>query len=526
MKSDRVTYLTNILFPCVVFSGATGVVAGSLIFLFRQGASLMGRWSSMGYQWAGVHPVRVGLLLLAAGVLGLISWFFWKYLPDCRGGGIPASVGWVRGLLSFRWVSCLFGVFASSMITFLGGIPLGTEGPSVQIGTAVGKGTVRLLGRRHPAWDRYVMTGGASAGFAAATGAPLTGILFAFEDAHRRFSPMLLMVSAMTAVSGALTVRGLFALTGQSWKLFDFPQSPALPLRHCWTALLLGVFCGLFAVLFTRLYSLLGSVLKKGNKQIPPVVRIVFLFVCVALLGVWLPGMTGSGHHLMEEAFRGNGAWWILILLLCARSLFLILANNLGVTGGLFLPTLTFGALLGALWGKGLMAAGLLSQEYFGVMVIVGMCSFLGASSRTPLMAIAFSLEALSGIGNVLPVILGVCFAYVVIELTGTECFIDRVLSQKVESEAKGKNMVTVEEKFTVRPQSFAIGKEVRDILWPPRCQVLSIDRNHSAAHGGATLSQGDILLLYYRTYDTNQTQRELESLLGPQSEEENEKST
>ena len=125
----------------------------------------------------------------------------------------------MRGVLSVRWLTCLLGVFFSSLITYLGGIPLGTEGPSVQMGTAVGKGTVRLLGRRHLAWDRYVMTGGAGAGFAAATGAPLTGILFAFEEAHERFSPMLLMVSAMTVASGSLTAEFLFSLTGDSWEM-------------------------------------------------------------------------------------------------------------------------------------------------------------------------------------------------------------------------------------------------------------------------------------------------------------------
>lgn len=519
MKRDRITYLNNILFPCVVFSGVTGVVTGGLIFLFRWGVSFVADWSFSAYEWVRQNPLWLGVFLLIAGVLGGLSWLFWNYLPDGRGGGIPASIGWVRGVLSFRWFFCLIGTFFASMITYLGGVPLGTEGPSVLMGTAVGKGTVRLLGRRHPAWDRYVMTGGAGAGFAAATGAPLTGILFAFEEAHQRFSPMLLMVSAMTAISASLTSKGLFTLTGTSWSLFDFPQLQGLPLRYAWAPLLVGIVCGLFAVVFTKGYDWTERLLSKG-KKVPSFLRIVLLFVLVALVGFFFPESTGSGHDLIESVFHGQGFWFLLVALLLIRAVFLIFANNLGITGGLFIPSLAFGALLGALCGKALITLGILPESYFGVLVLVGMCSFLGASARTPLMAIAFSMEALSGINNVLPVVLGVCFAFVVIELTGMECFVDTVLFKKIRASQAGKQMEIKEEKFTVQPNSFVIGKEVRDILWPPHCQVLSIDHVHSAAHGGATLEQGDVLHLYYQTSDPDETSWQIEALLGKQVRE------
>ena len=519
MKQDRITYLTNILFPCVVFSVVTGILTGGLIFLFRFAASHVEDWASVAYEWVRHNPLWLGVFLLAAAGLGVLSWIFWKFLPDSRGGGIPTSIGWVRGVLSFRWIPCLFGTFASSLITYLGGVPLGTEGPSVQMGTAVGKGTVRLLGGRHLAWDRYVMTGGASAGFAAATGAPLTGILFTFEEAHQRFSPMLLMVSSMTAVTASITSKGLCSLFGGTWHLFEIPQSQPLPLRYFWAPLLVGIVCGLFALLFTKVYDWTGSFLSKG-KKFPVLLRICLLFCAVALAGFFFPQSIGSGHDLIEEVFHGHGIWGILLVLLLIRSVFLIFANNLGVTGGLFIPSLAFGALIGALCGRGLIVLGLLPESYYGVLVIVGMCAFLGASSRIPLMAIAFSMEALSGINNLMPVILGVCLAYVVMELTGTEDFVDTVLSKKIRHSAKGTPSVVKEEKFIVQPHSFVIGKEVRDILWPPRCQVLSIDRVRAAAHGRTTLAQGDVLHLHYYSDETGDAERQLEALLGHQEKE------
>lgn len=519
MKRNRVTYIKNILFPCVVFSVVTGGLTGGLIFLFRRAAGTVSDLSFTAYDFVRENPKLLPLFLLGAAALGVLSWLLLKFIPDCRGGGIPTAIGQLRGLLPLRWLSCLFGVFVSSLVTFLSGVPLGTEGPSVQMGTALGRGTVRLLGRNHPAWDRYVMTGGASAGFAAATGAPLTGILFAFEEVHERFSPMLLMVSAMTAVSGSVTAKFLFEITGSSWDMFHFALDSVLPINQFWAPLFVGLVCGLFAVLFTKGYSLVGKVLQ-NLKKIPLIVKIVSVFLLVAVMGLFVHGSVGSGHHLVEEVLGGEGIWISLLLLLCIRSLLLIVANNVGITGGLFVPALAFGALLGALCGKTLIFLGFLSEEYYPLLIVVGMCSFLGASSRTPLMAVAFALEALCGWNNILPVILGVSLAYVVIEIFGIMGFVDTVVKKKVEGIRARKQAVTVDREFTVQTDSFVIGKEVRDVLWPPSCIVLSVDRNPAAARGSSEISEGDILHLHYRTFDGAETVKQIEALVGNQSED------
>ncbi|MBO5214415.1 MAG: chloride channel protein [Clostridia bacterium] len=514
MKRNRVTYLKNILFPCVLFSAVTGILTGGLIFLFRMGATALSRWSSSAYDFFRENPKALPLLLLGTLALGTVSWLFLKVIPDCRGGGIPTSIGLLRGALSFRWLSSLVGVFFSSMVTFLMGIPLGTEGPAVQMGTAVGRGTVRLLGRRHPAWDRYVMTGGAGAGFAAATGAPLTGILFAFEEAHGRFSPMLLMVSAMTAAFSSVTSKTLFSLAGFSWEMFPIATDTFLPLHRLWAPVAVGILCGLFAVLFTKGYTLFGSFLQK-LKKIPLICNVLLIFLITGVVGVIFPQSVGSGHHLIEELLTGEGSFGILILLLILRSALLIGANHVGITGGLFVPSLAFGALLGAIFGKAVLFLGIFPEEYYPILIIVGMCSFLAASSRTPLMAIAFALEVLCGPSNILAVIFGVALAYVIIEMFGIMGFVDTVVEKKIEKAHGEKPLETVDRDFTVQPNSFVVGKEIRDILWPPSCIVLSIDRNPAAARGSGEISEGDVLHLHYQTVDPDATAQSIYDLVG-----------
>ncbi len=519
MRQKRLTYAKNILLPCLVFSVITGIFTGALIFLFKIASSAVFSLSARLYGLVRANPIWLPCLLVGAGLVGVLSALILKYEKNCRGGGIPTSVAILRGLIDFSWLKNIILLFASSMLTFLGGVPLGNEGPSVQMGTAVGRGTVRIFGKDNPAWDRYIMTGGACGGFAAATGAPLSGIFFAFEEAHRRFSPMIFMVASMTVISATATMNVFCGAFGVSPYMFDFGTVKALPLRFIWLALLLGVVCGFIAVAFTKLYSRTGAFLSVTLKALPFTLKAVIIFVLVALCGFASGGLVGSGHGLIEELVHGHGVWYMLILYFCVRALFLMLANQTGISGGLFIPTLTFGALIGALFAKGAMAIRVLPEQYFIVFIIIGMVAFLGASSRTPIMALTFSLEALSGVNNILPIAVGVTLAFLVIEAWGIISFNDTVMEQKAKSFRKGKRATEVDVCVTVKGGAFAVGKEVRDILWPPACTVLSVEKASSSAHE-IGIGVGDALHLKYITYDEQRTKNLIEAIVGKQGQD------
>ncbi|MBQ2735618.1 MAG: chloride channel protein [Clostridia bacterium] len=510
-------YLKNILLPCLVFSAITGVLTGVLIFLFKLASSHVIALSSNLYALVRQNPTYIPLLVLGAAALGLLAALILRAAPNCRGGGIPTSIALLRGLIEFKWIKSVFLLFASAMLTYLGGVPLGNEGPSVQMGTAVGRGTVRLFAKKHRAWDRYIMTGGACAGFAAATGAPITGILFAFEEAHRRFSPMIFMSAAMTVIFGSATNELLCKQAGISASMFDLVLTNVLPLQFLWVTILIGIVCGVCAIFFTKLYRVCGTVLKTKLECIPFTAKLVTVFVSVALVGLASGYLLGSGHDLIHELLHGAGVWYLLILYFCVRAILLIVANNVGITGGLFVPSLVFGAILGALCGRALIFSGLLDEQHYVITVIVGMASFLAASSRTPITAVTFAAEALCGFSNVLPVAAGVTFAYLTIETVGVIGFNETVLENKVEAENAGKTAHIVNAYLTVRDGSFAVGKEIRDILWPPTCVILSVDKN-PATVGSVGISEGDILHVHYRSYDPPATQALLEALVGEQA--------
>ncbi len=507
--------------PYLLLSLFCGAVVGALIFVFKITASAVISLSGEVYSFVRGEPAYLPLLVAGAAFLGLAASFILRYAPDGRGGGIPTAISVLRGLITFSWVKSLFSMFTSAMLTYLCAVPLGNEGPSVQMGTAVGRGCVRIFGKNHEAWDRYIMTGGACAGFAAATGAPLTGVFFAFEEAHRRFSPMIFTVSAITAVSSSAVMKLLCDITGTSYSIFGFELTQTMPLQYIWVAFAVGVVCGVCAMLFSKAYKAVRELLNGKLAKLPFWAKMTLVFAIVSLLGFFSADFVGSGHSLVDELIEGHGIWYLLMLFFLVRALLLLFANNIGVTGGLFVPTLAFGAIIGALIAKPLVAVHILPEQYYGIVVIIGITAILASLSRTPIMAIAFSLEALGAVSNILPVILGVTVAHLVVEGFEIAPFTDVVIEGKLEDAHKGREPIVVDTRLTVAEGAFVIDKEIRDILWPPSCVILSVHKNPDIkVRDGASIYAGDELDVHYRSYDPAETERVLESYVGKQSED------
>ncbi len=508
--------LKNMLIPCFLLSSLAGIITGAFIFLFKVASSKVISFSGIIYDAVRNDPLLIAPFILGMAVLGVVCHFIITLAPDCKGGGIPTALTILRGFISFNWVPSAFVLFVSALVTFFGGVPLGNEGPSVQMGCALGKGTVNIFAKKNRAWDRYIMTGGACAGFCAATGSPLSGLLFAIEEVHHRFSPLIFMSVSAATLSSAVTMRILGSVFGVETALFHFTLSEVLPYKFIPVAIGVGIVSGIAAVGFTKLYVAINKLINETLKKFPSICKIVLIFVIVGILGLLSGSFTGSGHSLIDEIIEGHAfAPLILVLFILVRALLLLFANNAGITGGLFVPSLAFGAILGKIISSCLVMAGLLPENYEVIIVIIGMASFLSAVSRIPLTAIAFSLEALSGLSNIIPIAIGCALAYITVETIGVTEFCDTVIEHKIHSAKKGKKLFTADVHMKVEKGAFVVGQEIRNILWPPTCVVMSVDKQKINEH---TLDEGDVLHLRYKTTDPEDSLDLLESILGKQT--------
>ncbi|MBQ9801712.1 MAG: chloride channel protein [Clostridia bacterium] len=521
MKEKKLKHkIQNILWPCVVFAGVTGVVTGAVVFAFRVISEGVINVSHHIYGFAHENPQFIPLVVAGAVLAALLVAFCLTYSPHSRGGGIPTAVALIRGLITFHWLRNIVFVFTSALLSYLCGIPLGNdEGPAVQMGTAVGSGTARVLGKKRRAWERYLMTGGATAGFATATCAPVTAVLFGLEEGHSRFSPLLIMSSVSSVLCGMGTLELLCRLFDKSSALFHFTIAQVLPLSLVWVVIPVGLLCGGFAYVFGECTHAIRGLLHKKFKHVHTFFKVAPVFAVVAIIGCVYYDAIGTGHHLIESLLEHRVAWYVSLLLLVIRSLLVILSNDVGATGGLFTPLLSFGALIGSAVAEALVALNVLDETHFMLMVVVGMVSFFAASVRTPLTAMAFAIEALSGFGNILPILLAVMISYVIVEAVGANSINEIAMEREIHKENRGKALHVVDVTVEALPGSFAIGKEPRDILWPPSCKLLSVKQENAERHfyTGGHIEENDVLRLNFTTYDPERTAAELCALLGEQ---------
>lgn len=518
---NRKTYLKNVFVPGMMLSGLTGVLTGALIFFYKWCAELLSERSGAIYAAVRENPWYIPLMLLCLAAMGAVTSVVIKGAPAVRGGGIPTAEGILRGLLTFKWLRTLVSMLVNSFIGFFAGLPLGNEGPSVLMGTAIGRGTGSLIGRA-PAWDRYVMTGGAAAGFAVATGAPVTGVVFALEEAHKRFSPMILMValSAVTCAYG--TAEALGRLFHRSTAMFDIYLLPALPLRYIWLGAAAGLAAALAGVLFVKGFALSYKVFSERLTRVPHAVKLAVLFVLVGAVALILPQAAGSGHSVIESLLDRKLVWTLILALLLVKIVLILLSGGAGATGGLFIPVLTVGALTGALVAEAAVALGL-PEWCYAPVVAVTIAAFLGGTLRAPLTALAFFMEALGGIRELLPAVLAVTIAYAVLELLDVKPLYDIVLKSKLVALYGSDKPGIYELGAVVGEGAFVIGKTTRDVFWPPNCLVLQVTHTKGGPRmdedGEKVLRLGDTLRLRVQTYDLENTKNLISALINAKPE-------
>ena len=521
-------YFMNLIIPAFVFGSITGILTSAAVTLYKVCAKYVIALSEAGYEYLRGHLYFIPLALLALAGISFLFAYIYKKTPNLQGGGIPTSIGVLRGIITFKWVRNLLGTFLMSLTTFLVGVPLGNEGPCVQMGTAIGRGSVYTLAGKKRAWDRYTMTGGACSGFSAATGAPISGIMFAIEEAHQRLSPMIIIVSATSVMFARITTELLAPICGVSIDLFPQMSLVSLSVKDVWIPLVVGIAIGLFAVLFLHLYKLINYLFTKVLSKVPHRYKILSVMTLTLIAGLISFSFISTGHDLILELIDGKIAVYMLILLLLVRSILTICANSNGITGGMFIPILALGATLSSIVGKAIQGIFSLDDSYYVIILVLGITACISSMMKTPLTAIFFAVEALSCYENILYVVVVATVAFMITEVFGAKSINDSVLDNRVEEMNEGKSSRVIDTFVTVKKNAFAIGKQIRDIFWPANLFVLSLQHDETKGaevdeHGGKAIREGDILHVRYSTYDEVSTREELTAIVGIQEYDENE---
>lgn len=444
-----------------------GVAAGLAAIGFRAAlaAATAVRLALLG--WAHHWPALGWLLPVAIGALGAGSSVFLvrSYAPEARGSGIPHIKAVLHRLDTLRWRRVLVVKFIGGVLAIGSGLALGREGPTVQIGAAAGDAVAR--GLKALSRERLTLTAaGAGAGLAAAFNAPLAGLVFVLEEVQRDFRPIVFATAFIAAAVADILAR---VASGQL-PVFTVPSYPIPPLTTLPIFALLGIVSGGLGIAFNRgLLSGLDLFARcKGRNRL---LAAAMVGAGVGLVSWFYPFMVGSGHELAELALAGNLALVAIPGIFVLRYLLTVGSYGTSAPGGIFLPLLVLGSLLG-------LGTGLLAQQAAPEVVtrpeifaVVGMAAFFTAIVRAPLTGIVLILEMTGNYNQMLPLLVSCFCAYAVAEyfhdLPIYEALLARDLKRRGLVHRVTEPMVL---ELTVEPGAPFVGRRVRELGLPTGC--------------------------------------------------------
>jgi H+/Cl- antiporter ClcA len=273
---------------------------------------------------------------------------------------------------------------------------------------------------------------------------------------------------------------------------------------------------GIFAVLFLNYYSVINTLSNKLLRKVPHWVKIFGVLILTLTAGLVSTSYISTGHELILSLTEKSAPVLILITLILVRSTLTLLANTNKITGGIFIPILTIGALLSSLLARGLESAFAISPDFYAVILALGMAACIASLMKMPITAIAFAIEALGCGQNILHLVVVCTISYIITEMFGVKSINDKVIEDRIAEHSRRHPPKLIDTNVTIEKGSFAIGKEIRDIFWPAGLFVFSTthkEKTSTEEHHEEGLRADDVLHIRYTTCDEEASQRELDAI-------------
>jgi CIC family chloride channel protein len=346
----------------------------------------------------GVAPWR-RVLFPVVGSLG-IGYLLYRYFPNARGSGVPqtkAALFAREGRITLRTV---LGKFFCTSATLASGIPLGREGPSVQVGAGIGSVLGRLLGLRTEQVKNLIPVGAAAA-IAAAFNTPLAAVLFSLEEIMGDLHAPVIGAVVLASATAWMVLR----VSLGNHPLFKVPQYQLVHPAEFAVYAVLGVASGVVSVAFTKLLlSMRTRFLRLPQKTVwfQPVAG----GLLVGLMGWFVPQVLGVGYGYVGDALNGNMAFKMMVLLVVLKLLAVTTSYASGNAGGIFGPALFIGAMLGGTLGT--VAHHLFPAQTAtpGAYALVGMGAVFAGIVRAPMTSVLMIFEMTQDYAVIVPLMI------------------------------------------------------------------------------------------------------------------------
>jgi H+/Cl- antiporter ClcA len=273
------------------------------------------------------------------------------------------------------------------------GAPVGIEGPSIHIGSSIFYNFATFIKLKRKLLIHAFITIGGSVGLLVAFNSPLAAISFAFEEMGRELKKQAKILIGLVV---ALTFLLLIFLRGNNPYLGDFSISFNISgiYKFILPVIIIGVVCGVLGGIFAKLSTILIN--KITGKKFKILGIVFILGTIIAWLNYLSNGVVaGSGHLETMQILSGVNFGFEFAIMKFLATLSSVVSV---IPGGIFMPSISIGAGLGALFVE-------VFNANYQIIIILSMVAYLSAVIRAPWTASLVVLEMTTSL-NLLPLAL------------------------------------------------------------------------------------------------------------------------
>lgn len=450
-----------------------GIFAGLMVCLYR---FLLAGSEHILRGYLGIISGNVFYIILffiALAIMGILIDYLTKWEVDSSGSGIPQIYAEVKGHMEADWAKVLFSKIVSGVLTALGGLSLGPEGPSVQIGGMAGKGVAKIFKGSKTDELRLILVGSA-VGITAAFNAPLAGVIFVFEEINHGFDKTLVFIALVSAIVADFVSKVIFGqATILSFPIYD------IPLDSYWILIVLGFVIGILGYVYN--IGMIKSSDLVNSLKIPSWLKFVLVFMVSGVVALTIPEISDGGHFMMDMLDVAVPSLGVLAVLLVLKYIFSMFSFSSGAPGGIFLPILVLGAYIGAIFGSIAIPLFGLEHDLIYKFIVISMAGFFASTVRSPITGIVLLAEMSGSTGSLVAMIIVSLIAYVIPTLLGNEpiyeSLYDRLLLKKNREYVKKPSKHVLSE-YIVPLDCNYINFKIKDIPFPKNAIVVSVIRN------------------------------------------------
>lgn len=328
-------------------------------------------------------------------LLIFISYFITRWDICIQGNGIPQlkTYGYTKDE-RFNPQKSLPLMFLNSSISFYIGMPLGSEAPSVYMGGCIGSELNKVFNDDNLDDMKIAM----SAGFASAFVSPISGFFYAFEETLRSFS-----IIKIIKVAYVMFICYITSLIVNPDPILSIEYTIQFDLTYWYLFAFIIGFNYLIAIVILYIVPIIKKfILRHESFFLFKYRYFVFSFICLIVYATF-PILSGSGSNLINSLFD-SPLWYLILIYSIYRIVMFIFSTNAGVTGGLVLPILTIGALIGYLSAFMTTEISGMSSIHYPLAILIGMVTLFAAVNRAPLTG-AFMILCLSNKTNIINIL-------------------------------------------------------------------------------------------------------------------------